>query len=96
MAAAGDVPEGSWGDAKRAPVVGGNWKSNGDRDFVNTFPDDVLNKSTFDSDKMTVCVAPTDIHLTLAKEKVQNNIHVMAQDVSQYGKGAYTGNVTAD
>lgn len=70
------------GDVKRDPVVGGNWKSNGDRDFVNTFPDDVLNKSTFDSSKMTVCVAPTDIHLSMATEKINNNIHVMAQDVS--------------
>ena len=43
MAADGDIPEGSWGDVKRMPCVGGNWKSNGDRDFVNTFPKDVLN-----------------------------------------------------
>lgn len=49
---------------------------------MNTFPDDVLNKSTFDSSKMTVCVAPTDIHLSMATEKINNNIHVMAQDVS--------------
>lgn len=72
------VPEGSWGDVKRQPVVGGNWKSNGDRDFVNSFPDEVLNKSTFDAEKMTVCVAPTDIHLSMATDKVKNNINVMA------------------
>ena len=64
------VPEGSWGDVKRQPVVGGNWKSNGDRDFVNSFPDNVLNTSTFDAEKMTVCVAPTDIHLSMAADKV--------------------------
>lgn len=60
---AGDVPEGSWGDVKREPVVGGNWKSNGDLDFVNSFPKNTLNKVEFDASKMHVAIAPTDIHL---------------------------------
>lgn len=93
---AGDVPEGSWADVKRQPVVGGNWKSNGDLDFVNSFPKNTLNKSEFDSSKMSVCVAPTDIHLAAVNAEVKDGINVMAQDVSQYPKGAYTGNVTAD
>ena len=90
------TPEGSWGDVERQPVVGGNWKSNGDMDFVNSFPKDVLNKSKFDASKMQVCVAPTDIHLATVNAIVNGDIHVMAQDVSQYPQGAYTGNVTAD
>lgn len=61
------TPEGSWGDVKRDPVVGGNWKSNGDMDFAKKFPEKVLNKSKFDAKKMTVCVAPTDIHLKAVK-----------------------------
>lgn len=77
-------------------MVGGNWKSNGDMDFVNSFPDKVLNKSEYDASKMSVCIAPTDIHLTSVNDKVKDHINVMAQDVSQYPKGAYTGNVTAD
>lgn len=90
------VPEGSWGDVKRAPVVGGNWKSNGDMDFVNSFPKDVLNTSKFDKEKMEVAIAPTNIHLSSVNGILNNGINVMAQDVSQYPKGAYTGNVTAD
>ena len=90
------TPEGSWGDVERQPVVGGNWKSNGDMDFVNSFPKDVLNKSKFDASKMQVCVAPTDIHLAAVNAIVNGDINVMAQDVSQYPQGAYTGNVTAD
>lgn len=90
------TPEGSWGDVKRQPVVGGNWKSNGDMDFVNSFPEKVLNASEYDAEKMSVCVAPTDIHLSGVKAQVKDHINVMAQDVSQYPKGAYTGNVTAD
>lgn len=46
---------------------------------------------------MDVCVAPTDIHLTsLISNLGDHKINVMAQDVSQYGRGAYTGNITAD
>lgn len=90
------VPEGSWGDVKRDPVVGGNWKSNGDMDFANSFPKDTLNEMKFDQGKMSVCVAPTDIHLTSVKAVAADQINVMAQDVSQYPKGAYTGNVTGE
>lgn len=45
---------------------------------------------------MSVCVAPTDIHLTTVAFHANDDINVMAQDVSQYPKGAYTGNVTSD
>jgi len=45
---------------------------------------------------MDVVVAPTEIHLTEALKNVKNNIHVASQDVSQYGRGAFTGAVTAD
>ena len=34
MATADDNNDAPWGDVKRQPVVGGNWKSNGDRDFA--------------------------------------------------------------
>lgn len=41
--------EGHWGDVKRHLIVGGNWKSNGTKDFVSTFPKDVLAKAQYDS-----------------------------------------------
>jgi len=50
--------------AKRVPVVGGNWKSNGDRDFIQKYSESVLNKSEWNTDALEVCIAPTDIHLT--------------------------------
>jgi hypothetical protein len=37
--------EGHWGDVKRHYIVGGNWKSNGNMEFVSTFPKDVLSKA---------------------------------------------------
>lgn len=59
-----DGETGSWSEAERKYIVGGNWKSNGDFDFANTFPDEVLNKLSYDTKKVEVCVAPTDLHLT--------------------------------
>ena len=89
--------EGSWGDVDRNYVIGGNWKSNGDMDFVNSFPKEVLAKAEFDEKKVEVVVAPTDLHLNaVQKELKDTHVHVSAQDVSQYGRGAYTGNITAD
>ena len=89
--------EGSWGDVKpRKFLIGGNWKSNGDMKFVHSFPNEVLNAARFDPKLMDVVVAPTEIHLTKALTNVKNNIHVASQDVSQFGRGAFTGAVTAD
>jgi triosephosphate isomerase (TIM) len=88
--------EGSWGSYDRNYVIGGNWKSNGDVDFATKHITEVLNKAQFNKDKVEVVIAPTDIHLTTVKSLVNKNIKVSAQDVSQYGRGAYTGNVTAD
>lgn len=89
--------EGDWGSVDRNYVIGGNWKSNGDFDFVNSFPKDVLNKATFDPSKVEVVVAPTDLHLNSVKENLaEGHVQASAQDVSQFGRGAYTGNITAD
>jgi len=89
--------EGDWGSVDRNYVIGGNWKSNGDWEFVNSFPKDVLNKATFDDKKVEVIVAPTDLHLSaVKKELADSHVQPMAQDVSQFGRGAYTGNITAD
>lgn len=85
---------GSWG--KRKYVVGGNWKSNGDWSFVNSFPEQTLNKAEFDPEHISVIVAPTLLHLYGVKQRLKDSVHVMAQDVSQYKRGAYTGAVTAD
>jgi len=84
-----------WPYAQRAPVVGGNWKSNGDLGFISTFPKTGINTAQFDNEKMSVCVAPTDIHLTELEQTVTRKINVMAQNVSQYPGGAFTGNITA-
>lgn len=76
--------EDSWSEVTRMPIVCGNWKTNGDRDFITTFPREVLNKSYWDAKQMQVIVAPTDIHLSEVKKSVKEGINVMAQNVSQH------------
>ena len=85
----------SWDKAWRQPIVSGNWKSNGDRDFIESYPKNVLNKSKWDPLYMQVCVAPTDIHLSEVQKVVNSDINVMAQNVSRWPSGAFTGNITA-
>lgn len=88
--------EGTWGSYDRKYLIGGNWKSNGDIDFATKHVTDVLNTCKFDNKNVEVVIAPTDIHLSTVKSLANKKIQVSAQDVSQYGRGAYTGNVTAD
>jgi triosephosphate isomerase len=101
MAALPEQAVGGWGelgyhDHPRKYMVGGNWKSNGDWEFANTFPQAVLNKAEFDPNLVDVLVAPTYIHLDAVKNNASKNISVSAQDVSEHKRGAFTGNITAD
>lgn len=91
--------EGEWSDEIKARkfMVGGNWKSNGDFDFANKFPQDVLGKANFDTELLDVTAAPTYIHLATVQQKLKGKkVEVCAQDVSEFGAGAYTGNITAE
>lgn len=50
----------------------------------------------FDANKVEVVVAPAQIHLTLAKDLIKNNVQVSAQNISQFKNGAYTGEISAE
>ena len=77
-------------------LVGGNWKQNGTTKFVKEFPEKVLNKIKFDTNKVEVVVSPTSLHLALAKETIKNNVQLSAQNISQFKNGAYTGEISAE
>lgn len=71
--------EGSWGDVDRNYVIGGNWKSNGDMEFVESFPEEVLAKAEFDKSKVEVVIAPTDLHITSVQKHLKDsNVKVSA------------------
>lgn len=76
--------------------VGGNWKSNGTLKFVKEHIDAVVNKLVFDPEKVEVMVAPTFIHLALAKELLAPKIILSSQNISPFAKGAYTGEIAAE
>ena len=77
-------------------IIGGNWKSNGSVDFVRQMCTDVLNKMTFDTNKVQVVVAPISIHIPSAKAMLNENISVSAQNISATGNGAFTGEISAE
>jgi triosephosphate isomerase len=66
----------------RKLLVGGNWKQNGTVQFAKEFPEKVLNKIKFDSNKVEVVIAPTALHIPLVKQTLQNNVQISAQNIS--------------
>ena len=78
----------------RKVFIGGNWKSNGSVKFVESHIN-FLNTINFSSNRCEVVVAPMSIHLSQAKSLAKEHIQLSAQNVSQKGEGAYTGEVSA-
>ena len=67
--------ESSWGSVNtRKLLIGGNWKCNGDRDFIWSFPYTTLHTSKFDPNLLDVVVAPGYLHLWEARKLIQNEV----------------------
>ena len=77
-------------------IVGGNWKCNGTVQSIKDLVNDVLNKAEYDHEKVDVIVAPTSIHIASVKALLKENVKVMAQNMSQTGNGAFTGEISAE
>lgn len=78
----------------RKIFIGGNWKSNGDLEFVKNHVA-FLNSVEFDSEKCEVAVSPIFIHLPPVLQSLNSKYIVSAQNVSMYDNGAYTGEISA-
>ena len=86
-------------DAVAAPrkyIIGGNWKCNGTLQSVKDLIKGVLNMAEFDQAKLDVVVAPVSIHIASVKALLNDNIKVACQNVSQTGKGAFTGEISCE
>jgi triosephosphate isomerase len=81
---------------ERKYIIGGNWKCNGTLQSVKDLIEKVLNKAEFDQSRVDVVVAPVSIHIASVKALLNENIKVGCQNVSQTGKGAYTGEISCD
>jgi len=86
-------------EQKRRFFVGGNWKSNGDVEFMDKHINDVILKLGHDKNKCEVLVAPVFIHLpralSLLSGHSDSGLLLSAQNCSVTGEGAFTGEVTA-
>lgn len=80
----------------RKYIIGGNWKCNGTLQSVKDLITEVLNKAQFDQSRVEVIVAPVSIHIASVKALLNENVKVACQNVSQTGKGAYTGEISCD
>lgn len=82
----------------RKQIVAGNWKMNKNfreaEDFLFELKDKVREKE-FDNTEIIVC--PPSVYLELATDVAEESIFfVGAQNVSSFGKGAYTGEISAE
>ncbi len=74
----------------RKALVAGNWKMNGDSQFVNTLMEKLVAGSQIDNVDLLVC--PPSVYLAQVKALAAGSaINVGAQNVSEFANGAYTG-----
>ena len=78
----------------RQPLVAANWKMNGNRESVHALLDGF--RQVLPQNGVEVLVCPPFIHIHLAAELLAGSaLGLGAQTVSEYGSGAYTGEVSA-
>ncbi len=78
----------------RQTLIAGNWKMNGDSQFIGELMSDI--KGQLDSDwQHQILVCAPSLYLTKVKELAANtNIAVGAQNLSQQSNGAFTGEIS--
>lgn len=83
--------------------IGGNWKSNNGLKETKTLMEQTINKLNFNANNVgilliyysDVIIAPILLHIPLVQQLNTNpNVKVAAQNSSNYGYGAYTGEVS--
>jgi triosephosphate isomerase len=79
-------------------IVAGNWKMNNTLSEGEKLTSEIINMVNDEvKSDVTVILCPPFIHLTTVVKHTKDiaNIHVAAQNCSQYDSGAYTGEVSA-
>lgn len=78
----------------RRPLVAGNWKMNGSTQLLKDWIDSFLKQPAPSNPEVLLC--PPYVYLTQLKALGADTALVLgAQDVSEYARGAYTGEVSA-
>ena len=82
--------------ARNRILIGGNWKSNNTLQESQAIVNNIINSLAYDPARVDVVVAPINLHLTAVQSVLKHpNVKIAAQNSSNYGFGAYTGEVSA-
>lgn len=79
---------------RRKVFIAGNWKSNGDRAFVDRHCM-FLTGARIDKNTTELCLAPSNIYLFTCKIFLAHLFNICAQNISPFDNGPYTGEVSA-
>lgn len=81
----------------RTQIVAGNWKMNKTFEEADDLINDIVNFVKNHNQKNTaVIICPPSVYLELATDFAnETNLHVGAQNLSNYESGAYTGEISA-
>ncbi len=81
----------------RRKIIIGNWKLNGDTQFVGDLLGELISSwSGVHEAEVVVCPPFVHLHQAYTEYLAQSNIGLGAQDVSQFEGGAYTGDISAE
>ncbi|MFT5756447.1 MAG: triosephosphate isomerase [Alteromonadaceae bacterium] len=78
---------------KRRAIVAANWKMNGDLELVKTMSAGLSNLKL--AENVDVIICPSALYLAAFEcDKMNANIHLGAQNVSEHDSGAFTGEIS--
>lgn len=77
----------------RQTLIAGNWKMNGSRELLARIAETA--RARVDAMGPVVAVCPPAPYLADARAQLPDTVRVGAQDVNEFGAGAYTGEVSA-
>lgn len=81
--------------ARNKFIIGGNWKSNNTLQESIALVNNTINNLKFDSKLVDVVIAPVNLHIPAVQAALKHpDIKIAAQNASNYGFGAYTGEVS--
>ncbi|WKS94358.1 triose-phosphate isomerase [Riemerella columbina] len=80
----------------RKNIVAGNWKMNKTYPEAQQLMNELLEYTQNHQPNCEVMIAPPALYLIPAQALLKGKVGVYAQDISEYGSGAYTGEISAD
>lgn len=85
----------------RRKIIAGNWKMNGDAAFVQNYLKEfsqlLAEKQVFEAQNVQIVIASPAVYLRdMSSLTAASKIQISAQNISEFDKGAYTGEVAAN